>query len=163
MDGGAAFAARACARRKHRRGGGAQGARRSRGVYGGRAEGGRRRPDSVPAALQAGRRGADGRAAAHAGEDKQRRDAVETRNTADAAIFTAEKALRDGHNGYGPSAGILPAREAVADDFTARGGGQFGKFLQRIAQVATLPGFEFYSYEEDSFRPPVPGLDQCFQ
>jgi hypothetical protein len=26
-----------------------------------------------------------------------------------------------------------------------------------------LPGFEFYSYEEDPFRPPVPGLDQRFQ
>jgi molecular chaperone DnaK len=35
-------------------------------------------------------------AAAHAGEDKQRRDSVEARNTADAAIFTAEKALREG-------------------------------------------------------------------
>jgi len=35
-------------------------------------------------------------AAAHASEDKQRRDEVEARNTADAAIFTAEKALREG-------------------------------------------------------------------
>jgi alanine-synthesizing transaminase len=32
-----------------------------------------------------------------------------------------ERALRDGHNGYGPSAGIAPAREAVAADFTGRG------------------------------------------
>jgi len=35
-------------------------------------------------------------AAAHAAEDKTRREEVEARNTADAAIFTAEKALRDG-------------------------------------------------------------------
>jgi molecular chaperone DnaK len=35
-------------------------------------------------------------AAAHANEDKKRRDEVEARNTADAAIFTAEKALREG-------------------------------------------------------------------
>jgi molecular chaperone DnaK len=35
-------------------------------------------------------------AAAHATEDKKRRDEVEARNTADAAIFTAEKALREG-------------------------------------------------------------------
>ena len=35
-------------------------------------------------------------AQAHANEDKARREQVETRNTADAAIFTAEKALRDG-------------------------------------------------------------------
>jgi molecular chaperone DnaK len=35
-------------------------------------------------------------AAAHAGEDKQRRDSVEARNTAEAAIFTAEKAVREG-------------------------------------------------------------------
>jgi len=32
-----------------------------------------------------------------------------------------EKAIRDGHNGYGPSPGIMAAREAVADDFAARG------------------------------------------
>jgi len=31
------------------------------------------------------------------------------------------KALHDGHNGYGPSPGIQPAREAVAADFSARG------------------------------------------
>jgi molecular chaperone DnaK len=31
-----------------------------------------------------------------AGEDKKRKEEVETRNTADAAVFTAEKALRDG-------------------------------------------------------------------
>jgi aspartate/methionine/tyrosine aminotransferase len=36
-------------------------------------------------------------------------------------IEAVEKAMRDGHNGYGPSPGIMPAREAVADDFTARG------------------------------------------
>ncbi|MGQ0603623.1 MAG: molecular chaperone DnaK [Anaerolineales bacterium] len=35
-------------------------------------------------------------AEAHAAEDKKRKDEVETRNTADAAVFTAEKALRDG-------------------------------------------------------------------
>jgi molecular chaperone DnaK len=35
-------------------------------------------------------------AAAHASEDKARRDEVEARNTAEAAIFTAEKALREG-------------------------------------------------------------------
>jgi hypothetical protein len=35
---------------------------------------------------------------------------------------------------------------AVAYDFTAGGSGQLGKLLQRIAQVATFPGFKFYSY-----------------
>ncbi|MCC7361022.1 MAG: molecular chaperone DnaK [Anaerolineales bacterium] len=35
-------------------------------------------------------------AQSHASEDKARREQVETRNAADAAIFTAEKALRDG-------------------------------------------------------------------
>ena len=29
-------------------------------------------------------------------------------------IEAVERAMRDGHNGYQPSAGILPAREAVA-------------------------------------------------
>src|SRR5580765_3705250 len=36
-------------------------------------------------------------------------------------IEAAERAMRDGHNGYLPSAGIAPAREAVAADYTARG------------------------------------------
>jgi aspartate/methionine/tyrosine aminotransferase len=36
-------------------------------------------------------------------------------------VDTVAKAMRDGHNGYLPSEGILPAREAVAEDYTARG------------------------------------------
>jgi alanine-synthesizing transaminase len=36
-------------------------------------------------------------------------------------IAVVERALRDGHNGYGPSAGIGPARDAVATEYTARG------------------------------------------
>jgi alanine-synthesizing transaminase len=36
-------------------------------------------------------------------------------------IAAVERALRDGHNGYGPSAGIAPARDAVATEYTARG------------------------------------------
>ncbi len=41
--------------------------------------------------------------------------------TPDHLIETVSKAMRDGHNGYLPSAGILPAREAVAADYAARG------------------------------------------
>jgi alanine-synthesizing transaminase len=36
-------------------------------------------------------------------------------------IEAVERALREGHNGYGPSAGIAPAREAVAAEYTAKG------------------------------------------
>src|SRR5437660_11721963 len=36
-------------------------------------------------------------------------------------IAAVERAIHDGHNGYGPSPGIAPAREAVAADCTARG------------------------------------------
>jgi len=36
-------------------------------------------------------------------------------------IEAATRAMRDGHNGYLPSAGILPAREAVAADYTSNG------------------------------------------
>jgi alanine-synthesizing transaminase len=36
-------------------------------------------------------------------------------------IDAVERAMRDGHNGYTASAGIVEAREAVAADFTARG------------------------------------------
>ena len=36
-------------------------------------------------------------------------------------IDAVEKALRDGHNGYGPSAGLKSAREAVAADETRKG------------------------------------------
>jgi alanine-synthesizing transaminase len=36
-------------------------------------------------------------------------------------IEAVERAMRDGHNGYAPSIGILPAREAVAGELTRRG------------------------------------------
>jgi alanine-synthesizing transaminase len=36
-------------------------------------------------------------------------------------VETAARAMRDGHNGYVPSAGIPAAREAVAADYVARG------------------------------------------
>src|SRR4029453_9541685 len=36
-------------------------------------------------------------------------------------IEAVERAMREGQNGYLPSAGILPAREAVAADYSARG------------------------------------------
>ena len=36
-------------------------------------------------------------------------------------IEAVEKAMRDGHNGYTPSPGIVEAREAVAADFVSRG------------------------------------------
>jgi alanine-synthesizing transaminase len=36
-------------------------------------------------------------------------------------VESVAKAIRDGHNGYVPSAGIPEAREAVAADYTARG------------------------------------------
>src|SRR5439155_1619089 len=36
-------------------------------------------------------------------------------------VETVERAMRDGHNGYGPSAGLGPAREAVAAEYTTRG------------------------------------------
>ncbi len=36
-------------------------------------------------------------------------------------IAAVERALRDGHNGYGPSAGIPAARDAVAQELTGRG------------------------------------------
>lgn len=36
-------------------------------------------------------------------------------------IEAVERALRDGHNGYGPSAGLASAREAVAAEHTANG------------------------------------------
>ena len=36
-------------------------------------------------------------------------------------VEAVAKAMRDGHNGYTPSPGILEAREAVAADFTAHG------------------------------------------
>jgi len=36
-------------------------------------------------------------------------------------IEAVERAMRDGHNGYAPSMGILPAREAVAGELSRRG------------------------------------------
>ncbi len=36
-------------------------------------------------------------------------------------IDAVQRAITDGHNGYGPSAGIAPAREAIAAEYTNRG------------------------------------------
>jgi alanine-synthesizing transaminase len=36
-------------------------------------------------------------------------------------IAAVERAMRDGHNGYGPSPGIASGREAVASEYTSRG------------------------------------------
>jgi alanine-synthesizing transaminase len=36
-------------------------------------------------------------------------------------IAAVERAMRDGHNNYGPSNGIAPARRAVADEYTRNG------------------------------------------
>lgn len=36
-------------------------------------------------------------------------------------VEAVERAMRDGHNGYTPAAGVIEAREAVASDFEARG------------------------------------------
>src|SRR5438128_1206038 len=36
-------------------------------------------------------------------------------------IAAVERAMRDGHNGYGPSPGILAAREAVSTELTSHG------------------------------------------
>ncbi len=36
-------------------------------------------------------------------------------------IAAVERAMHDRHNGYGPSPGIMPAREAVATEYTGRG------------------------------------------
>jgi alanine-synthesizing transaminase len=36
-------------------------------------------------------------------------------------LEAVERAIRDGHNGYGPSTGILPAREAVSADYARKG------------------------------------------
>src|SRR3954464_9524124 len=36
-------------------------------------------------------------------------------------VEAVARAMRDGHNGYAPSVGILPAREAVAEELSRRG------------------------------------------
>jgi alanine-synthesizing transaminase len=42
-------------------------------------------------------------------------------NTPPHLIAAVERAMHDGHNTYGPSAGIAPAREAVAEEYTRNG------------------------------------------
>ena len=68
-------------------------------------------------------------AEAHAVEKSGR--AVHYLNIGDPVLFgfktpphlveAVEQAMRDGHNGYTPAAGIMPAREAVAAEYTSRG------------------------------------------
>ncbi len=42
-------------------------------------------------------------------------------NTPAHLVDAVERAIRDGHNGYGPSPGLASAREAVAAEYTSRG------------------------------------------
>src|SRR4029078_9594275 len=42
-------------------------------------------------------------------------------NTPPHLVEAVDRAMRDGHNTYGPSAGIAPAREAVAAEYTRNG------------------------------------------
>ena len=48
---------------------------------------------------------------------------------------------------------------AVAHDFTAGGGGQFGKLVKGITGAERAAGFEFNANEEDSFSPAGRGRD----
>ena len=62
-------------------------------------------------------------------------------NTPAHMIEAVERSMRDGHNGYGPSAGIAPAREAVAAEYTTRG---FPVSADRVFMTAgTSEGIEF--------------------
>jgi alanine-synthesizing transaminase len=55
-------------------------------------------------------------------------------------VEAVERAMRDGDNGYGPSAGIVPAREAVAEEYTSRG---FPVSADRVVMTAgTSEGIE---------------------
>ncbi len=55
-------------------------------------------------------------------------------------IAVVERALRDGQNGYGPSVGIAPAREAVAQEYTKNG---FPMTADRVCLTAgTSEGIE---------------------
>jgi alanine-synthesizing transaminase len=55
-------------------------------------------------------------------------------------IAAVERAMRDGHNGYGPSAGLPEAREAVAAEYTSRG---FPVTADRVCMTAgTSEGIE---------------------
>ena len=42
-------------------------------------------------------------------------------HTPEQMVEAVHKALRDGENGYGTSVGLLPAREAIAEEYTSRG------------------------------------------
>jgi alanine-synthesizing transaminase len=55
-------------------------------------------------------------------------------------VAAVERAMRDGHNGYGPSAGLAQAREAVAAEHTSRG---FPVTADRVCMTAgTSEGIE---------------------
>jgi aspartate aminotransferase len=54
--------------------------------------------------------------------------------TPDHVVEAAVKALRDGHHGYTPAQGILPLREAVAEDLHAHHGATVSP-----ANIAIMP------------------------
>ena len=78
-------------------------------------------------------------AEAHAEEDRRRKELVEARNQADAAIYTAEKTLRE-NEGRGPSNLRAELEQAVATAKDAMKGEDVGRIRQaaeHVTQTAT--------------------------
>jgi molecular chaperone DnaK len=78
-------------------------------------------------------------AEAHAEEDRRRKELVEARNQADAAIYTAEKTLKE-NEGRGPAnlrAELEQAVAAAQDAIKGEDVGRIGQAAERVTQTAT--------------------------
>ena len=63
----------------------------------------------------------------------------------------------------GSGAGSCQLLKPFADDSSSGGSGQFGKFLQGIAQLPAVPRFKLYPNEKNPIRFPILCLDESLQ
>jgi alanine-synthesizing transaminase len=74
-------------------------------------------------------------------------------------VAAVERAMRDGQNAYTPSPGIMPAREAVAADYTARGVPMTVPTYPLYTAVCAKLGARAVYYRTDPARGWAPDVD----
>lgn len=98
-------------------------------------------------------------AEAHADEDKKRKDLIEARNTADNAVYTAEKALRDFGDKVAADtrskveAEIANVKQALESDDPAK----IKSATEQLFQVVQQIGASVYQQGDPQAGPPPEG------
>ena len=100
-----------------------------------------------------------GEAETHAEEDKARKEAIETRNQADQAVYTAERMLKDAGDKL-PASDREPIESAIADlkkALESEDGAALTQAMERLTTVQHKAAEAMYKQAADTPPPPDPG------